>query len=347
MTSRDRNEYSYFNIKIENFDNSNLEGIPANFIQNLNQELLVTPSSYQVAVQRFNIPSRGIPISIWDDSAFEVQLVDKSDNTTYTSPLLFVPNHNPPQEEKFIWDYQEIVDILNTSLSGAHTLLLAANGGAPPNPPFAYLDNEQGRIRMYIPADYLPTLTGISVRFNNALYENIGSLKTVHIDSSWFQLNPQNYNNLNTVTLNTIPYILMDQKASTLETWNSIYNLILLSDNIPVNAEFISETNKTRRILTDFEPAPLINDNAPYQFYPQGPLRWYDLDSQYPLRTVDVKVAWEDKKGNIYPLLLLFNDVITIKLVFRRKYENDYDARQDSTKYGDSMSHPMAPVRLV
>ena len=75
----------------------------------------------------------------------------------------------------------------------------------------------------------------------------------------------------------------------------------------------------TRRLLTDFEPSTGINNRQAFQYQPQGALRWYDLKSEYPLNSIDLRVLWQTKTGKVYPLILLQGETATIKLRFRNK----------------------------
>jgi hypothetical protein len=112
----------------------------------------------------------------------------------------------------------------------------------------------------------------------------------------------------------------MTEEYSTLFLWNDLQKIILETDSIPTAPELLgSQTNKTRKIITDFEPLSQINDRSTIQFFPQGALRFYDLISNYPLTNMNVKIYWADKAGTQYPIYLNNTDNLTIKLYFKKK----------------------------
>ena len=91
-----------------------------------------------------------------------------------------------------------------------------------------------------------------------------------------------------------------------------------------------TQYNNSVAVLTDFEPIVAEPSRETIQFFPQGPLRFYDLRSEYPLTDIDLSIKWVDKRDNTYPLYLSSGDSFTVKLLFRLKslYE-DIDEFED------------------
>ena len=117
-----------------------------------------------------------------------------------------------------------------------------------------------------------------------------------------------------------VNYIKVEQEFSTLFLWSDVYNILFETNSIPVSTENLaSQTNITRRIITDFEPLQDIQNRSAIQFFPQGPLRWYDLESNTPLTRIDLNILWSTKEGKIFPLRMNSTDELSIKLEFRRK----------------------------
>jgi hypothetical protein len=91
-------------------------------------------------------------------------------------------------------------------------------------------------------------------------------------------------------------------------------------DTIPVEPEFQPTLNDTtRRLITDFEPIQEIDNRENFQYFGSGWKRYYDLKSAYPLREIDIKAFWEDKKGAVYPVYIGDGESLTLKLLFRKK----------------------------
>ena len=78
----------------------------------------------------------------------------------------------------------------------------------------------------------------------------------------------------------------------------------------------LSDSNKSRKVLTDFEINP---DEIPsyIQYFSQGYMRYYPLESNLPLRQMGIKVFYETSLGEVFPLTIPNGSLATIKLEFR------------------------------
>jgi hypothetical protein len=85
---------------------------------------------------------------------------------------------------------------------------------------------------------------------------------------------------------------------------------------MPVDPELRSGQSAVKdQILTDFNITGII-DSTPLSFYPEGPLRQYNLLSADPLYTIDLKVYFRDLEGVDYPWMLHADDLVSCKLRF-------------------------------
>lgn len=132
-------------------------------------------------------------------------------------------------------------------------------------------------------------------------------------------------------------YYVMTQQLISLFLFNSFNSIVFTSNNIAVRAEQLpgppqvpqpgtasaqgttSGSDNTLSVLTDFEPLQVAFDKSYFQYYPQGPYRYYDLISTEPLRNLNITVKWTDQFGDLHPVFLLPGDVFTMKILFRRK----------------------------
>lgn len=127
-------------------------------------------------------------------------------------------------------------------------------------------------------------------------------------------------NKTNSTTYNGKDYYAMEQEYTTLFLWNDLTTIVFETDSIPIEPEFLpAQKNIVRRLLTDFEPLSTINNRQAFQYYPQGKVRYYDMKSNYPMSRIDLRVYWEDADGNTFPVYLGENDVLTMKILFRKK----------------------------
>ena len=313
----------YYNIRITNDSEFSQ---PAVFKENRVQAILETPSLYELAVVRFSVPALFIPIQLWESpSPYVVSM--KYDGTEISSVLQFIPRAtnplNPPYGEA-IWNYQQFVDIINVALKDCFDQIKALHPAAPPTEtPFMTFDAKTDLCSIYAEELYdtekYPNT--IDIFFDKSLYVLFPSFQTfVEGNGELFYQILVKDNKINSTTYNAKPYLIMEQTYTTLALWNSYTSIVFETDTIPVEPEFLpAQTNVVRRLLTDFQPLQDINNRQSFQFFPQGKVRYYDLKSSYPMKSIDLRAYWEDRNGVTYPIFLGKGDVLTMKLLFRKK----------------------------
>jgi hypothetical protein len=146
-----------------------------------------------------------------------------------------------------------------------------------------------------------------------------------------------------TVGLPALPYYYSyTQEYSFLEYWTSLRRIIVSSNSIPVRNEYLPSGNNLNNnignnanganssfpILTDFIPNIEMSsgDSRSIAYYiPSPQYRLIDLLSEGPLQTIDIKLYWEDKEGNFFPIFISPLQQASLKLGFFRKslYKED------------------------
>lgn len=125
----------------------------------------------------------------------------------------------------------------------------------------------------------------------------------------------------------------------TVEQWSSLRKIIVSSSSIPIVNEYIPVANNSNSsvtasfpILTDFTPQIQNSGDAKSIAYyvPPGQYRLIDMISDNPLRKVDIKIYWQDKNSNIFPLEIGTFEQAEVKLGFFRKslYKNTNTNKQ-------------------
>ncbi len=327
----------YYNILIKNKDTESRTRAVADFTENRVQPILMRPSDYEVAVVRFSVPMFELPLLFFRDGnppfapSQKYTLTLSFGGTDITKTLVFVQNEYPESMYGIdsIWNYNEMVSIINTAFKDAYTDLLLAEPTIPPTEaPFIafFQDNETFSLyaeQLYDVDSVLPT---VEIYFNFELFRLMSTLLTIS-HSGGVGGNPDKKfqmivkdQNLNHSTQNGKPYYIMRQDSPTLYLWGELTSLIFETHAIPVNPELLpAQQNVIRTVLTDFEPVSDAPSREVIQFFPQGPLRWYDLNSAYPLRSIDMRVRWTDRLGISRPVFVTGEDALTVKLQFRRK----------------------------
>jgi hypothetical protein len=319
----------YYNIRVHNSSTTG-ELLQMTYSQNRTVPILKNPDNYELAIVRFYIPNV-VPIFRWKYDPADgnpLTITMKYDGAEVKKDLVLLDYCSACVPAESVWTYQQMLDMINVALTDAFTDLKVLKPAAPPTQaPFMTYDSKSQLCSFNAQTLYDINTTTIEVLFSSELYNRFfpSLLTRVNISPPSnvdIRLTVQNLYN-NSATYNASPYYIMTQEYSTLALWNDIQTILLETDSIPVEPEFEpGESNKTKRIITDFEPITEINDRQAFQFYPQGPLRWYSLTSQYPLRRIDLKIFWQDRDGTVYPMNYLAGQTFTLKLRFRKKHSS-------------------------
>ncbi len=125
----------------------------------------------------------------------------------------------------------------------------------------------------------------------------------------------------------TVPkYYKFTQEYNSMQLWTSLRKIVITTTSIPIVSEFTpsgsSGISSTLPIITDFTPAiELAGQSRSLAYYvPSSQYRLVDLKSSEQLNTIDLKIYWQDKNSNLYPLLLSVTQQASIKLGFFKKY---------------------------
>jgi hypothetical protein len=302
------------------------------------QPILLRPQDYELAVIRFSIPSTDIPILFWQEdelgiSKYKVTL--EYDNVIYSRNLVYIESEvKQLYGRKTIWTYDNFL----SSMNNAYKLLLDdINAAIAPSlpldtfPPIFTFEPETLLFAYYVD----PLFFSYSLD-NNTEYINPSIKMYMNLDLFYLfatfrviddntkigyehQFIPTNIFNQN-ITVNGNEYIKILQDTTSSNLWNNLFSIELETNTIPVNPELLpTQTNITRSVLTDFEPQSGESTREYIQYQPQGALRYYDLNSSYPLTSIDITLWWIDRNNDRFPLYVTSFDIFSIKIKFRKK----------------------------
>ena len=324
----------YYNVRVTNETPDTDK--PIVFYENRVSPLLEHPVDYEVAVERFKISTLDLPIFIWDTQPpLYVTLEYKGAN--YEKQLTFINTGLNSPYGQAIWHYQDFLDIINLQLSAAFTdMKTAFPAAAPTEAPFFAFDATTELLILYAEQAYADAVNGVQIYVNEPLYYFFPCFQVfaLRLINKYFQLVINNNILTNRVTFNGKPYLRISGEYTVLALWNDVQTITFESNNILIVPENQpSALNVTTMLITDFEPLDSIQNHTAYQFYPQGPLRYYSLTSSSPLRAIDVRVYWQDRHGNSYPIYLSLGEHMTLKILFRKK-----SAKQFEDTFGTTLS---------
>lgn len=351
-------DYQYYNIRIYNDpDISGNKPIIAKFSETRVTPILDKPNEYELSIVRFEVPTNTIPILIWPgDDYFRITLEWRG---VQKSKFLEFSGQGLKLYGRAIYHYQEVCDIVNKAFSELFNELAVEFPGPLPapdwalyayKPPIFVYSQAFKQFQFIIPfttPDYstppdgqdehehwssvippVDPLNEIKIYFNRnfdtiiTAFQVIGNTDNPN-NIDFFRLVVQDTRNNIIQTDITDPLTkvyTMNQSYSNLAVINDFENLIFRSSQIPIVNEFLgTQKNVTRQILTDFIPTPDSYDASKLVFYPQGPLRYYPLITNAEFRNTDLQLFWTNKAGLEFPLYLLPNRQITVKIQFRKK----------------------------
>jgi len=320
--------YIYFNI--ETF----FQGESAfNFDDNRVQPVLKNPSEYELAVERFSVPTIGIPLRFKIPNQYKIGL---EYNGTAIETVVFFPNNSnlPPLYPPFdgIWHYNGITEGINIALKSLHDQMKIAQPTFLPTKPI-YMNYEENTTLFPLYCQSAYTNPNIKLIFNNKLYNLFSSLPAFDRPSGVPDVNEfvmllKDYGN-NSTTLAGYDFKIQ-QQFSTVAILSTLRSLVFETNSIPVESELIGSSSKniTRQVITNFLVNQKVQDRSEIQFFPQGPQRWVTLNSQQELRRIDLKISWTDEFDNLYPIVADDQNPISLKLVFRKKDQNSLQQLQ-------------------
>lgn len=354
----------YFNAI---FDHNRIDStpIPANFKQTRTVPILDKCSDYFCSIIKFDIPLDAVPLMIMpiipnqpnpNLTVFVIGI--RTGGIDYSVPVQYIvsspftpPIQNQPTQVitqyYYIYDYETLLISVNSALFQAFI-----NSGLAGNAPYFYLDASTQLIKLVVDiANFAPNQVGpvitnpVATIYMNANLQN-------YFES--FYYNFIQYNsptgrelelNLTRYGLdNTIPPFslaatqkVFSEDFSTLGLWTSLRKILIISSSISAIPEFTpgnnSGINSTLPIISDFTPQiEIASQTRSVAYYvPQGQYKLINMQSDLPLYTIDLKIYWQDKDQNIYPLYISSNQQASVKIGFFKK--SLYKGYLDLKKY--------------
>jgi len=320
----------YYNVRLNN--NLPLSSMPVVFYENRVQPIMNKPDDYELAVVRFKLSTLGLPILIWASQPL-LSVTLTHDGVDYTTPLTFINNGTANSVYgNSIFNFQEFLNIINLALQTSYdNLKIGFPLSSITKPPFLLIDHPTNAVYFAVEPAYIfpigPDVFSTQIYFNEALYFFFPALQAFATSDQvkTYQIIVQDLL-VNTSVIQTVPYLIMKSDYPIFALWNDYQSISFESNTIPIVPENQpAQTNVITALVTDFEPLEEENNRTSFQYFPQGPLRYYSLSSPVPLSQIDIRVYWQDRFGNSFPLYLPFGQVCTVKLLFRKKSTREFE----------------------
>lgn len=347
-------EHVRFNIDIINDTDS---PAPCEYYESRSAPLLKKPSDYYMTIERFTIPTSDIPIMISQIKTgqsnvnltnWKVQIVYNTN--VYEAPIYHIPcvdasltpraplvKQDLSTRYYFITSYVQFVLMINNALTAAWADMFDAESPTQTviAPRMTYKDGKLSLIALvaYTVEEQASIGTYTTdIRMSKSLMDIIGNLPRIERTDDFYSvivryIKENLYNDPDSAP--TVPpiYVKIDQEFNSAGAFSTMRKIVFTTNSLPIVQEYINSTKGDilgKMILTDFTP-PIQNvgDQQTIMYYtPAGPYRMLDINRDTDLSTIDLKAYWQDKLGNLFPLMLPTRNSASIKLLFVKKTSN-------------------------
>jgi hypothetical protein len=334
----------YLNVVFEN--NTNQE-IPAVYSVTKTIPLLDKPSEYYLAIIRMDVPLNGVPLLVMPIIPNQV-----NSNLTpfvfgingFNTPVIYVPDNNNPVPVQnqptqvitpyyYVFSYQNVLDAFNTALAASY---VAAGAPGAAGAPFFIFNPVTQLISLIVATAFIAAPATVTCNIFAINYLE-GFRFTLDVNTNTFTFVLENTgNNGFALPGQTLPvvspptHLAMSQEYITMEYWLNLRKIVLTSNTIPINPEYIpaydsnggqSGVSLSKQVLTDFVPS--IESSADARsvavYNPSAQYRLIDMIGDLPLINIDLQIYWSDKFGNYYPLMIEVLQQASVKIGFLRR----------------------------
>lgn len=334
----------YLNVVFQN--NTNNE-IVAEYNVTKTIPILDRPSNYFTAVIRFDVPLNSVPL-------FVIPIVPNQGNPNLTpftftvnastTSVIYVPDNTYPAPIQnqltqvitpyyYVYSFQNLIDSFNTALVASFVAAGSPGGGSAP---FIIFNPVTQLLGLVVSTAFIAAGASISINLPTVNYFE-GFRLNFNATTGLFSFVLENtgVNGFNlpgqTIAVTSPPtQLIISQEYTAMEYWLSLRKIVLISNTIPINYEYIpaySSTGSPSGVATSI---PIISDFVPNiesadqsrsiaVYNPQAQYRLIDLLGNTPLYNIDLKIYWQDKLGNYYPLFIEVGQQASVKIGFFRR----------------------------
>lgn len=332
----------YVNVTISN--NDSVVPIVAEYLVSKTIPILNKCDDYFCSIIRFDIPLNKVPIFICPiipgsllTQKTPLIIGIRTGGVNYPINLTYIPDNtlspvNQTDTDKqiiteyyFCYTYQILINMINNALMDAFNL-----SGLGGNPPYIYYDAQTKLINLIVEA--VNFTNGYPAPPNATIFLNSQLLNYLEaIEVKFFGFNQSQGRDYEFVLsrsyVNSIGsgLVRFEQEYSCVNYWNSLSKILITANSIPIIPEYTPTNNSgissTFPIISDFTPQlEVAGQSRSIAYYtPTTQYRLADLKSSQELNTIDLKIYWQDRNLNIYPLYISIYQEATLKIGFFKK----------------------------
>lgn len=336
----------YLNVVFQNMTLDNTE-ILAEYNVAKTIPVLDKPSNYYAAVVRFDVPLNAVPLLV-------IPIVPNQGNANLTpftftinassTNVIYAPDNDytaPVQNQMtqvitpyyYVYSFQNVLDAFNVALATSYTAA-GSPGGA--GAPFFVFNPVTQLVGLVVSVAFISAAATISI--NAALTNYLEGFRLVYLSATntlQFVLENNGINGFaipgqTTAVASPPTFLLISQEYTSMEYWLSLRKIVLVSTTIPISYEYTPAYSPTGGqtgvsvsvpIITDFVPnIESAQDSRSIAVYnPSAQYRLVDLLGDSPLYNIDLRIQWQDKLGNYYPMYIEPYQQASVKIGFFRR----------------------------
>jgi hypothetical protein len=347
----------YLNISINQNPTYGTQPSPAVYSLNSNIPVLDKPSDYYMSVVRGTFPLDNVPLVIFplditqnnpyvSDLIFGINYlgVKYPSNVVYVAQSNLpvpIPNGTPPFFNNsqatnafyFIYDIVSFLEMFNDAI--ASSMITSGLSGLGIPSPYFYFDPPSQLISLVVNDSFITS--GAVLYCNEYCIDYLISFTVFYVGSNQPQGYDFTFTLLPTPRTQPGPVYTYQENFISIYNWFALRKILVKSETIPIATEYTPAQNNStgqpvngqtaqNAILTDFiPPITSTNEVRSIAYYnPTSQYRLIDLFSDSQLSDLTLKVEWQDRNGNVYPLLISHIQQASLKLAFIRKdlYKN-------------------------
>lgn len=245
------------------------------------------------------------------------------------SHFLSYENGDPlilPSESYNLNSYQDFLNQINLAFASAFNKMTASYSSYAPSEAPRIVFNPQSRLFSLIcRGDYLSSGT-YTILMNNRLW-NMFLFPSVTTQGAPTDINglyktvlvQNNINNVVYGSSATSPnYVSVNQESSTAFKFYDLVRIMVTTSKIPINGD-IEGKNDTVNLITDIVPDTNTLTPDDVIIYQPTVLRNYNLDSNVPLKDINLQFYYGCKDGTVHKIKLLPNEYASVKIEFSQE----------------------------
>lgn len=302
-----------------------------------NVKILSDPNNYRCCITRLSIPSNAIPLFLfsqevatytitlsYDPGLTPADIIQETVNVNYIQSNI----GDPYEKYQPVYYVQEMLNFVNTAYDIAYNNIVAAVtlAGFNYEPIVApkIIFNQETKLLELIASDFYENINQYGIFMNKPLFDDFFSgfySKEVLFGANNFngiELLVQDFgNNKQEIPLGSGDFFtIMKEEFSSINLFNKTDRIIVSSNMIPVQPQFIATQQDIQlNVLLDFIVPDTNIDRRRLEYDPKI-YKWYDLRQQQQLTKFDLKyyILYED--GNVIELWINGNQRIDQTILF-------------------------------